>query len=84
MKWLSPMLTRFGVAKIDRRATRPRIVMDVFSSLPDELTSSSHASNTVSVIGELCLKSLVNAVRVCLQEKPNRRSLLRLHSAMKI
>jgi hypothetical protein len=60
--------------------------MDVFSLLPDELTPTSDTLNAVSVVGELCLKPLVNAVRVrvCLQEKPKDHSLLGFHSGVKI
>jgi hypothetical protein len=60
--------------------------MEVFSPLPDELTSMSNTSNTVSIIGELCLKSPVNVVRirVVLQEKSNDHSLLVLHPTVKI
>jgi hypothetical protein len=82
---LSPMLIRFGVDKVDRRATRSRTVREVFSPLPDELTPVSDTPNTGSVIGELDLKFPANVVgiRVFLKEKPNDHSLLGLHSTVK-
>jgi hypothetical protein len=62
---------------------RPRILMEVFSRLPDEptLTLASDTSNTVDVIGELSLKPPLNVVRVCvlLKEKPNDHSLVTLY-----
>jgi hypothetical protein len=52
--------------------------MDVFLPLPDELTPASDTSNTVSIIGELCLKSpmKVVCVRLFLREKPKDHLLL--------
>jgi hypothetical protein len=60
--------------------------MEVFSPLPDERTRASDTSNTVAVIGELCLKPPVNVVRirVLVKEKPNEHSLLVLDPAVKI
>jgi hypothetical protein len=55
--------------------------MEVFSPLSDELTPVSDTSNTVNLIGELCLKPPVNVTRghVFLKEKPNDHSLCVLH-----
>jgi hypothetical protein len=60
--------------------------MGVFSSFSDELAPVSDSSNSVTIIGELCLKPPLNAVRVCifLEEKLNDHSLLVLHPAVKI
>jgi hypothetical protein len=59
--------------------------MEVFSPLSDELTPTSDTSNTEGVIGELCLKSPLNVVRIyiLLKEKPNDHSLLIIHPAVK-
>jgi hypothetical protein len=59
--------------------------MEVFLPLPNELTPASDTLNTVSVIGELCLKPPVNVVgvRVFVKEKPNAHSLLGLHPVVK-
>jgi hypothetical protein len=87
MKWLALQLQQdCDVDKVDRRATRPRIAMGVFSLSIDELRLASDTSNIISVIGELCLKISVNVVRICvfLQEKANDYSLLPLHPAVKI
>jgi hypothetical protein len=86
MKRLSTCQQDCGVDKADPRTIRPLIIMELFSSLPDELTSASDTSNTVSTIGELCLKPAVNVVRVrvFLNETPNDHSLLVLHPAVKI
>jgi hypothetical protein len=86
MKWLSLQWRQdFGVDKVYRREASLRIVMEVFSPLSDELTPAYDTSNTVSVIGELCLKSPVHVARVhvLLKEKPNDHSLLILHPAVK-
>jgi hypothetical protein len=54
--------------------------------LHDELTPASDTLNTVSVFGELCLKSHVNVVRARIfpKEKPNDHSLSVLDPAVKI
>jgi hypothetical protein len=59
--------------------------MKVFSPLPDELKPAPDTSNLGSIIGKLSLKPLVNVIGVLifLKEKPNDRSLLVLHPAMK-
>jgi hypothetical protein len=61
--------------------------MEIFSTLPDELTliSAAYTSNNVGVIGELCLKPPVNVlcVRVSLKGKPNDHSLLVFYPAVK-
>jgi hypothetical protein len=59
--------------------------MDLFSPLLDELTPAFDSSNTVSIIGELCLKPPVNVVRVrvSLKKKSNDHSSLGLHQAVK-
>jgi hypothetical protein len=68
MKWLSLQCSQdFGVGKAYRRAARSRIVMEVYR-WPD----ASDTSNTVGVISELCLKPLVNVVRVRILPKENR------------
>jgi hypothetical protein len=91
MQWLALQSRQdFGVDKGYRRAARPRIVMEVFSPLSDQLTLTlrppSDTSNPVGVIGELCMKSPVNVVRVrvrvLLREKPSDHSLLILHPAV--
>jgi hypothetical protein len=55
--------------------------------LPDELTPADETSNTVGVIGQLCLKLHATVVRVrvrvLLKEKPNDHSLLVLYPAVK-
>jgi hypothetical protein len=58
--------------------------MDIFSPLPDELTSTFDTSNIVNVIGELWPKSHVTVVRVGMfpKEKPNDHSLPVLHPAL--
>jgi hypothetical protein len=58
--------------------------MEIFSPLPDKLTPAPDTSNTVRVIGELCLKSPMNVVRVRAfpQDKPIDHSLLELDPAV--
>jgi hypothetical protein len=74
------------IDKVDRRETRPRVVIDVFSPLPDELRQVCDYSNTVSVIAELSLKPPLNIIRIrfCLKEKPDDHSLLGLNPTGKI
>jgi hypothetical protein len=56
------------------------MVMDIFLPLPDELTSVSDTSSTVSVVSELCLDPPIHVVRLCafVQGKSNNHSLLAL------
>jgi hypothetical protein len=65
MKWVSVKEgVNFWINEVQSCSRETVIIVQVFSPLPNKLTSTLHAAQTVSIIGKLRLKSSVNLVLV--------------------
>jgi hypothetical protein len=70
-----------NIEKVDWRLSRSKFIMHEFAPLPNILTPTLDASETLGFIPELCQKSRVNIVCIdaFLEGKGNDHSLLEVH-----